>query len=123
MIARDLSLVPESKSRVSFIVERISVLCALIRLADELDIAADRNVFAKYDEHWTRDYDKHGSIKHMDLHDDCFELTVETIMKEEESIKYMYEEIEKLQKTLTYCVDVVAQLHIATISINLFSLF
>ena len=82
-------------------------LSALIRLADELDIAADRNVFAKYDEHWTRDYDKHGSIKHMDLHDDCFELTVETIMKEEESIKYMYEEIEKLQKTLTYCVDVV----------------
>lgn len=82
-------------------------LAALIRLADELDIASDRNVFAKYDEHWTRDYDKHGSIKHMEITNDSFELTVETIMDDEDEIKYMYEEIAKLQKTLNYCVDVV----------------
>ena len=82
-------------------------LAALIRLADELDIAADRNVFANYDEHKTRDYDKHGSIKHMDMTDDSFELTIEEITDNQQYINYRNEEIAKLQKTLDYCRNVV----------------
>ena len=82
-------------------------LAALIRLADELDIAADRNVFADYSEHKTRDYDKHGSIKHMEMMETCFELIIEEITDNQQYIDYRNEEIAKLQKTLEYCRNVV----------------
>ena len=83
-------------------------LAALIRLADELDIAADINVLFTYDESNNKDFLKHASIKHMEIKPDCFELTLGGQFVEDPELKsFIYEEIDKLQKTLDYCREAV----------------
>ncbi len=86
-------------------------LAALIRLADELDIAADRNLQFLYDiENIDNDISrmeflKHKAIRHLDIQKDKF------VMSVDESDQTVYKEViglrEKLNKTLQECREVV----------------
>lgn len=82
-------------------------LAALIRLADELDIASDRNIFKEAEIYATRDMIKHFSIKSMEMKEDHFVLTIIKLTDDEKVLAYINEEVEKLKKTLDYCIDVV----------------
>ena len=86
-------------------------LAALIRLADELDIAADRNLQFVYDinkidnEKSLMEFKKHKAIKHIQINKNEFEMSVD------KSDKMVYEEVKKLKKkleeTMNYCINVV----------------
>ena len=88
-------------------------LASLIRLADELDIAADRNLQFLYDiENIDNDFSrmeflKHKAIRHLDTQKDKFVMEVDT------SDKAVYKEVvklrEKLNKTLQECREVVEE--------------
>ena len=84
---------------------RLPYLAALIRLADELDIASDRNISFLYEENDTVFKRMHAAIRHMSILPDRFALNVET--DDEELLARINEEIEKLADTLSVCVDVV----------------
>jgi len=86
-------------------------LAALIRLADELDIAADRNLQFMYDidtinnEFSKMEFKKHQAIKQLVIDEDAFTMIVDT------SDKIVYKGVEqlkgKLNKTLQSCKEVV----------------
>ncbi|MGN0316313.1 MAG: hypothetical protein ACI4E1_00070 [Lachnospira sp.] len=86
-------------------------LAALIRLADELDIAADRNLQFIYDinkidnEISRMEFKKHEAIRHLDINEDSFMMHVDA------SDADVYEGVKtlggKLDSTLQYCIDVV----------------
>lgn len=88
-------------------------LASLIRLADELDIAADRNLQFLYDiDNIDNDFSrmeflKHKAIRHLDIQKDKFVMNVDA------SDKAVYKEVvglrEKLNKTLQECREVVKE--------------
>ena len=80
-------------------------LASLIRLADEMDIASDRNVFFEYSKHENNlEWRKHEAIKHMEITEDAFVLTVET--DDPQVLAIVESSAEKLQETLDLCRDV-----------------
>lgn len=95
-------------------------LAALIRLADEMDIAADRNLQFMYDlslidnEFSRMEFRKHQAIRRLTIQEEAFILEVDT---EEEAV---WAEIlklkEKLNQTLTECRTVTAKRTPFTIS-------
>ena len=52
-------------------------LAAVIRLADELDIAKDRNITFDNTNEDVDSFRKHNSVKHMEMYKDYFELTID----------------------------------------------
>lgn len=88
-------------------------LAALIRLADELDIAADRNLQFMYDidnidnEFSKMEFKKHQAIKQLIIKEDAFIMVVDT------SEPVVYQEVlklkDKLNETLSECKAVVEQ--------------
>jgi len=76
-------------------------LAALIRLADELDIAEDRNPTEAYLEHaGLIHFRKHKAIKHLEFDEDSFNLLVQD--SDKEVIAFCDEEIENLKDILKY---------------------
>lgn len=86
-------------------------LAALIRLADELDIAADRNLQFMYDlskVHAKRDiieFKKHLAIKHLDITEKEFVMTVDS--SDQEIYEAVLQLKDKLFLTFSECRDVV----------------
>lgn len=88
-------------------------LAALIRLADEIDIAADRNLKFLYNideidnEISKMEFRKHEAIRHLEVRDDAFVLHIDA------SDQLVYEAIQKLEvkldETLQYCRKVVEE--------------
>lgn len=80
-------------------------LSSLIRLADELDIARDRNVGFDYNEHADNmEFRKHYAIAHMEIESDAFVLEVDA---EDDDVKEAVEKSSaKLQETLDLCREV-----------------
>jgi len=92
---------------------RLPYLAALIRLADELDIAIDRNLQFLYDintyteERDIKEYSKHEAIKNVEFMDDRFVATVKC--HDDELKADLDKEFKKLSDTLSYCVKVVEE--------------
>ncbi len=88
-------------------------LAALLRLADELDIAADRNLqfmydIDKIDNAYSRmEFRKHQAIRRLSVTEDAFELLVDT--SDAEVYRGVLELKEKLEQTLQECRRVVAE--------------
>lgn len=86
-------------------------LAALVRLADELDIAADRNLQFMYDidqidnEYSKMEFRKHLAIKKLIISEDTFTMLVDTT--DEEVYKGVLKLREKLNQTLQECKEVV----------------
>ena len=86
-------------------------LSALVRLADEIDITAARNSHAIYDiNKITHEIDliefmKHDAVKDLKIEEDKFIVTVST--DDEKIFKGLEKIVNKMQKTLDYCRDVV----------------
>ena len=88
----------------------LAYLSVLIRLADEIDIAIDRNPYelyqdySNYSEKDIKEFNMHKAIKHLDILPDKFVLNVET---DDPEIKANVEElVEKIKETLSYCLNV-----------------
>lgn len=80
-------------------------LASLIRLADELDIARDRNVGFDYNQHQDNmDWRKHYAIEHMEITDDAFVLYIDS--DDSEVIDFVNSCVDKLQETLDLCRNV-----------------
>lgn len=86
-------------------------LAALIRLADEIDIAADRNLKFLYNideidnEISKMEFRKHQAIRHLDVQKDAFVLEID---RGEKEVYEAIRELEiKLDETLQYCRNVV----------------
>ncbi len=92
---------------------RLPYLAALIRLADELDIAADRNLQFIYDIsriHGKKDieeFKKHMAIKEVRFEENHFLVLVDD--SEPQIYEALIELFDKLKETLDYCVDVTAK--------------
>ncbi|MBR1842456.1 MAG: hypothetical protein IJ788_04185 [Oscillospiraceae bacterium] len=90
---------------------RTAYLAALVRLADEIDVASDRNpelLFdtSKYSDPISkREFGKHESIRRVEIEDDRIVLL--TKPKSPEFVPLIEELAGKIQKTLDYCRDVV----------------
>ena len=86
-------------------------LASLLRLADEVNVAKDRNLKLMVDTSWAHtrkqrlEYAKHEAIKKMTIFSDRIELLVET--NDAEVSALVSNLAIKLQKTLDYCVNVV----------------
>lgn len=80
-------------------------LAALIRLSDEMDIAADRNLAIEYELVDTIHRRAHAAVKGFEILDDCF--LVRACTDEEDVREEIISVVEKLQQTLDECVDVV----------------
>lgn len=81
-------------------------LSALIRLADELDIAKDRNPIELYKQHMDSvHWRKHLSIEHLSILNDHFKLDVS--LKDEEALSVIEEDLGKLKNTFEYCKNVI----------------
>lgn len=86
-------------------------LASLIRLADELDIAADRNLQFIYNPDEINnafskmEFLKHKAIRHVITKQDCFEMQVYT--QDEQILDGVKVLKGKLEKTLEYCREVV----------------
>lgn len=86
-------------------------LAALIRLADELDIASDRNLQFVYDESLITneiskmEFAKHKAIKHLTIKEDCFLLEVDA--SDRKIFDAVVELKGKLYETLNQCIEVV----------------
>ena len=95
-------------------------LASLIRLADEIDVAATRNPMILYDIDLLTDEieivenKKVQAIKSIVMTRDSFILTSST--DEEEIYNSLLAMVDKMQKTLDYCVEVVAKRTQFTIS-------
>jgi len=89
----------------------IPCLAALIRLADELDIAADRNIDFLYDmsaidNHESYlEFKKHHAIKKLIFRDEYMELLVD--FSDDEIREELHDQIYKLDDTLKRCADVI----------------
>ncbi len=88
-------------------------LAALVRLADELDIAADRNVSFLYDpEHMARaidrfEFKKHRSIQRVEVLPDHIQVTAAT--DDPEIYDGILKTVDKLEETLRDCREAVAR--------------
>ena len=94
-------------------VVHLPYLAALIRLADELDIAADRNIQFLYDindvaiKESYMEFKKHTAIKEVNFEKDCFTVRVEYDKENEPNMKDELQKLfDKLKITLDECVDV-----------------
>lgn len=82
-------------------------LASLIRLADELDIAAERNLQFIYDidkinnEFSQMEFKKHQAIKRLIIHNDSFEMLVDS--SDENVFNGVVKLSKKLDETLQYC--------------------
>lgn len=90
---------------------RLPYLASLIRLADELDIAVDRNLQFLYDVDQIEnkisrlEFEMHQAIKRVDFKPDRFVVAVQPKTAEiEQKLKVLFV---KLKNTLDYCIDVV----------------
>ena len=85
-------------------------LASLIRLADEIDVAADRNPFLLYGmdrlspDLYNLHKRLHEAIRRLEVTPDCFIMKVET--EDESLIPALEEQREKMQHTLDYCCGV-----------------
>lgn len=113
---RKLDLLDETELPDDFHVPNGNKIClpylaALIRLADELDIAMDRNLQFMYDieyiadEYSKMEFRKHQAIKQLVINDDAFVMVVDT--SDEEVFQGVVELKGKLMKTLQECKYVV----------------
>ena len=92
----------------------LAYLAALIRLADELDVAADR-VFSflvdeealLHDARSRREHQKHQAIRHTLIRENAFVLQIET--DDETLYQEIMDEMGKLSATLDYCYRVIAE--------------
>lgn len=75
-------------------------LSAVIRLADELDIAEDRNILFESFNDDVPSFQKHHAIKHMDMFEDRFELTVDLSGLNDYVRNLVLEENQKLKAML-----------------------
>ena len=88
-------------------------LAALVRLADEVDVAADRNSEIIYDvriastEKQAMEFAKHAAIKKVTVKEDAFVLDIDC--SDERVYREVIKLFEKTQETLDYCVAVVEQ--------------
>lgn len=83
-------------------------LASLIRLADELDIAADRNILFEYSEHDDDiEWRKHKAIKHMEITETAFVLDVSE--DDKKVLDFVDNSALKLQGTLDYCRRITAE--------------
>ncbi|MBP9989272.1 MAG: nucleoside hydrolase [Ruminococcus sp.] len=82
-------------------------LASLIRLADELDIAADRNLGFEPDERETIFKMMHRSIRRLHILPDRFQLDV--VQDDPALFDGIVQEVAKLRKTLLTCVDAVSE--------------
>lgn len=88
-------------------------LAALIRLTDELDIAADRNLQFMYDvesinnEYSKMEFKKHLAIKQLVINKDSFVMKVDT--SDEEVYRGVLKLKDKLMQTLQECKEVVEE--------------
>jgi len=89
----------------------VAYIAALIRLADELDIAADRNIDFLYDinsidnHESLLEFKKHLAIKKLLFREDHMELLVD--YSDEEIREELHDQFFKLNDTLERCVDVI----------------
>lgn len=80
-------------------------LASLIRLADELDIAKDRNIDFIYTDKGNIEFAKHRAIRRLRTEEDRFVLEVESDNRE--VYEFVMKCIDKLQFTIDQCADVV----------------
>ena len=80
-------------------------LASLIRLADELDIAADRNISFIFPEHDTLDKRRHAAIRRLRIEPDRFVLEIKPDATD--LFADIHKALVKLQVTLDLCCDVV----------------
>ncbi len=93
----------------------LSYLASLLRLADELDIAMNRNMPQAYAEHWDNiHFRQHFAIKRLEIEDDRFTAEIQT--GEEAVLQECISVINKLNDTIRYCVDVTEKTNRFTIS-------
>ena len=103
---RKTDLFDEKEYPVDYMVPSGNTVClpylaSLIRLADELDIASDRNVLLEDDHPDNFDWQKHEAIKRMEMTDDEFILYIYT--DDPELRKFIEHETGKLQNVLDVC--------------------
>ncbi len=91
----------------------LAYLAVLIRLADEIDIAIDRNPYelyqeySKYSEASIKEFNMHKAIKHLDICEDKFVFYAEV---EDEKIKNdVLDLMDKVRETLHYSLQVVRE--------------
>ena len=89
-------------------------LASLIRLADELDIAADRNIGAEFSEIDTIDTRRHKAIRHLRMEKDSFVFEVET--NDDVVFSEVVKAAQKLQEVLDLCNEVLIRRTPFTIS-------
>ena len=86
-------------------------LASIIRLADEVDVASDRNITDDLMMGETIEsqvaFGTHKAIKHLEVCPDCFVMDVD--VSDKAIYKYVIEQNEKVKETIRYCVDVVAK--------------
>ena len=88
----------------------VPYLAAILRLADEIDVAADRNLAPLYDisaisdPHQIFEFKKHEAVRRVDITDDAFTLIVKT--EDEKVYDGILELAGKMRSTLDYCVKV-----------------
>ncbi len=86
-------------------------LSALIRLTDELDVAADRNIQFMFDLRSLKRqidiiaFNKHISIREVSCLEDSVRLSVD--FSNEAIRQYLFEDFEKLARTFAQCIDVI----------------
>ena len=86
-------------------------LAAIMCLADEIDVADDRNLKALFDVSKIKDkkqiveFKKHAAVRRIEVTKDAFTLDVET--SEIEVRRGILQLVKKMQKTLDYCVSLV----------------
>ena len=87
-------------------------LASVIRLADEVDIAEDRNPLESYiiKEDYTKkdiiEFSRHKAIKHLIINEDSFVLHAD--MPEDKIAGYVNEIADKIRETLEYCREAAA---------------
>ena len=93
---------------------RTAYLSAVLRLADEIDVASDRNPELLFDKTMYMDdavsvleFGKHESIRQVEVQKDCIALY--TSPKSPEYVPLLEELAGKIQNTLDYCRDVAAK--------------
>ncbi len=84
-------------------------LTSIMRLADEVDIAADRNIAGDLSAGELLEsqvaFALHTAIKHLEIQPDCFVIEVDA--SDKEIFKRVVEQNEKIKETIKYCAEVV----------------
>lgn len=93
---------------------RLAFISAIIRLVDEMDLCADRNLMYTYDlndvgisEYQKMCYRGHMAVKKVSFTEDSITYTIDT--DETATLEFIEDLINKLRDTLKYCREVVAE--------------